>query len=142
MQFNVLQLDKEHWIDFSENAHKIAFNEDRPSDLDRIDYALLVVNEHDAPVAYMTCRELDAKSVYWQFGGALPAVKNTIYTLQSYLAMRDWHSKRYDRAVTYVENTNLVMIKMAMKAGFLITGVKVFHGSILLEHSMEFKNAK
>lgn len=138
MSFRIEKIGAEIWKkNFSELAHKISFQTIRKGELERIDYALLLINHADEPVGYMTCRELDAKTVYWQFGGAMPNVKDTIYSFAGYKEMASWHLNQYDRIYTYIENTNTVMLKMAMKVGFLITGIKFFDGSVMLEHSLK-----
>lgn len=134
---NIVQVDPGTWTEkFSEHAHLICFGKHKNKNLDRIDYALLAVE--DSPIGYMTCRELDKDTVYWQFGGAFPGTKDTIKSFRAYQAFRDWHSTRYKRVVTYIENNNFVMLKMAMKIGFLVTGIRNFKTNILLEHTLEF----
>lgn len=129
------------WIILSENAHSAVFGTYKPKEWDRIDYALLALRDEEV-LGYVTCREFDSQTLYWQFGGMLPHLRNTITSFQCYLAFRDWTKNKYERVVTYIENTNMVMLKMAMKIGYLITGIRNFQGSILLEHTLEFKKEK
>lgn len=132
-------VDAETWKkEFSEAAHKIAFKELKPASWDRIDYALLAI-DGDVAAGYVTCRELDSESVYWQYGGAMPGTRDTIKSFRAYEAFVQWHKSRYKRVATYIENTNTVMLKMAMRVGFRITGVRNYQGSILLEHLLEFQ---
>lgn len=138
MKFKIEKIDVETWKkNFSENAHKIAFSEIWDRNRERIDYALLAISDKDVPLGYMTCRELDEKAVYWQYGGAFPSVEKSIYALPCYKAMRDWHLERYEHIGTLIENTNAPMLKMAQKVGFLITGIRYFGGKILLEHTLK-----
>lgn len=44
----------------------------------------------------------------------------------------------YRRIAFLVENTNEAMLKLAMRCGFLIVGLRTFKGLILLEHVKEF----
>lgn len=136
---DVIKFSAQDWQQYSENAHKIAFNEHKPRDWDRIDFALLVVDA-DKPAGYVTCREHDSHSVYWQFGGAFPGTKESIHAYRGYQAFVEWCRPRYQRVGTLIENTNTAMLKMAMKVGFRIVGVRNFKGSILLEHLLEFGN--
>lgn len=142
MNFKIEKLDAKSWAVLSENAHLSVFKEIKPQEWDRIDYALLATNEQGDPIGYMTCREFDSKSVYWQYGGSFPPIVKTIYTMKVYEAFKNWHKDRYERIATYIENTNSTMLKMAAKIGFLITGIRNFKGQVLLEHLLEFKNAK
>jgi hypothetical protein len=137
VNFEIEQIDAQTWTStFSQNAHRIAFGEIREPDKERIDYALLIASNGIA-LGYMTCRELDSKAVYWQYGGAFPSVEKTVHALPAYKALRDWHLERYDVIGTLIENTNFPMLKMAQKVGFLITGIRVFNGKILLEHTLK-----
>lgn len=135
----VFWLAPEEWSKTcAEEAHWICFDEKRPKELNRIDFALLVTDGME-PLSYMTCMELDSKSVYMQHGGALPPAKDTIKAYRAYEKMLSFLRDNYDRASTFIENENLVMMKAAMKQGLRITGLKYFDGKILLEHSVEWK---
>lgn len=124
---------------YSEKAHLIAFGKDKPAHWDRIDYALLMVDRRtNTPGGYITCREFDHETVYWQFGGAMPGTKSTPRSLACFDAALDWARLAYKRITFVVENTNFPMLKLAMKRGFQIVGVRNFHGAVLLEHMKEF----
>lgn len=132
----ILRLTPEEWQDFSEKAHALAFGEQRPQSLDRISYALLGI-EGGSPMGYATCQERDSATVYWQFGGVF--TKNSTASFRAYQDLVEYHRARYERVFTFIENTNTVMLKMAMKVGFRIVGIRYFEGSILLEHLLDFK---
>lgn len=125
------------WDHFSENAHLVCFNENRPKELNRIDFALLS-SVGDKPVAYMTCREFDAESVYMQFGGAFPSVRGTSTSFFAYKSMVDFLSSRYKYASTMIQNTNTGMLKFAMKIGLRVIGTRTIKDQIFLEHWVEF----
>lgn len=139
---NVTRIEKDAWTEhFAEHAHKIAFGEKQSPQDQRIDYALFVVDEGDSPCGYITVREWDSETAYWQFGGALPKAKGNIKSWRAYEASVQWtKEKGYKRIATYIENNNRAMLRFAERAGFVITGVRNFKGSILLEHLMEFDN--
>lgn len=121
----------------SKNAHLISFGEKREPSIERIDFALLAVSEHKA-LGYITCREADAETVYWQFGGPFPGTKGSSVSFRCYQAAVEWCKLRYDRVYTFIENSNKAMLKMALEVGFLIVGVRVFKGQILVELLLEF----
>lgn len=135
----VIKFSAHDWKQYSEDAHKIAFSAHKPREWDRIDFALLVVTD-EQPMGYVTCREHDAHTLYWQFGGAFPGTKDTILSFRAYQAFIDFCKPRYHRIVTLIENKNTVMLKMAMKVGFNIVGIRTFKGDILLEHLLEFSH--
>lgn len=128
---------REEWAVFSEDAHKICFNELKPASFDRIDFALLCVDS-GKPCAYVTCRELDPDTVYFQFGGAFPETRGTLSSWKCYEKVTDFARTKYRRITTLIENNNVVMLKFAMKMGYRIIGIRNFGGSILLEHVLEF----
>lgn len=136
--FKIVHYSAKEWASVSEEAHRIAFGTIKPASMDRIDFAILVTKE-DVAVGYITCRETDNKTLYWQHGGAFPGTKDSIYSWPAYaLCMDHCQGMGYDRVTTLIENTNLVMLKMAMKVGFKIIGVRNYKGAILLEHLKEF----
>ena len=136
----VLVIGADEWKEkYSEQAHLIAFGKNKPASWDRIDYALLMVEaKTKTPSGYITCREFDHETVYWQFGGAMPGTKSTPKSLACFDAALDWAKETYRRVTFVVENTNQPMLKLAMKREFQIIGVRNFRGSILLEHMKEF----
>lgn len=133
----IKKLSPSEWALYSKDAHAVCFSEHMPTGLERITFALLAV-ENGEPCAYMTCRENDAETIYWQYGGSFPGTKDTTKSFRAYQAFTRWHKERYKRAVTYIENDNFVMLKMAMKIGFKIQGLRYFKNSVLLEHLLEF----
>lgn len=121
------------WKLVSEDAHLVTFNELRPCDMNRIDFALVVWNEN--PLGYMTCREFDSETIYISYGGAF---EKSFKVLEGYKAMIKSLKETYKRATTLIENNNIPMLKMAMSQGFLVTGIKNFKNQIYLELSQEF----
>jgi len=121
------------WRLVSEDAHLATFNELRPCDMNRIDFALVVWDKN--PLGYMTCREFDSETIYISYGGAF---EKSFKVLEGYKAMLNSLKETYKRATTLVENNNIPMLKMAMSQGFLITGIKNFKNQIYLELSQEF----
>ena len=135
----VVEIQKDDWMLLSEKAHLIVFNEAKMAATDRIDFALVTENSRGELMNYVTCRELDSESLYWQYGGSFPGTKGSILSLRAVQALLEYcKSAGYARVGFFVENTNSAMLKMAMKCGFLITGVRNFKGIILLEHYLEF----
>lgn len=139
MDLFVIRLDAKEWEKMAEDAHVICFNEKRPSYVNRIDYALLVVDQKtDKPVSYITVKEFDNETAYWQHGGGFPGTIG-IPVYQAYRACIAYSKERYKRIFTLIENKNTPMLKMAMKVGFRIIGVKNIANEIMLEHLIEFR---
>ena len=132
------RIPKDAWIAMSEKAHLIAFDTHKPVETERIDFACLIKCGHQL-LGYGTFKEMDSGTLYWQFGGAFPGTKDSSMSFKGYQALVDWCGRKYERVYTYIENTNLVMLKFAMKVGYRITGIRNYKGNILLEHLLEFK---
>lgn len=122
----------------SENAHLLAFGTKKSASHERIDFALLCIDGARVE-GYLTAKEMDHETVYWQFGGALPHVKGSVKSLRGYKLFVEWAKSHYKRVQTRIENTNTAMLKFAMHVGFLIVGVRYVQGSTLLELELEFK---
>lgn len=129
-------LSSSEWLQISEAAHLVCFNEVRPSGMERIDYAL-VVEKDGIPLGYATIRETDSESVYLQHGGALPSAIGTTTSFSCYLLVVNYLMENYQRISTLIENTNTPMLKFAMKAGLRIVGIRNIRNSILLENFWE-----
>lgn len=136
----VVRVEKEEWKVLSEKAHLIVFNENKNSENDRIDFALTVEEEESSLLlSYITCRETDSDTLYWQYGGSFPGTKGTILSYRAVQATLRYCQERYKRVFFYVENKNSAMLKMALKCGFLITGIRNYKNTILVEHLLEFR---
>lgn len=135
----VNRIEAQDWKEtFSENAHRICFEKHKPGEWDRISFALIVANGEQA-MGYLTCREHDAESLYWQFGGSFPGTQGTTMTWRGYQAFVEYCRPNYKRITTLIENENVAMLKMAMKVGFRIIGLRAFGGKVYLEHLLELK---
>ena len=136
----IAKISPSEWRVLSENAHKIAFDERKPAEWDRIAFALMAIDEKtDTPMQYVTCQELDIGTVYLQYGGSFPGTKDTIHSLTAFQGFLTYLKGHYDRVFLKVKNSNFPMLKLAMKTGFLIVGVRMFDHSIFLEHLLEFE---
>jgi hypothetical protein len=133
-------LRPDEWAEVSESTHLVAFNEKRDPSLNRVDFALMATDGDD-PVAYMTCYEHDAETVYIQHGGKLPDAGGSVKAFKAYMQMLGrLNEMGFKFGQTMIENTNTAMLRIAMKAGWLISGIRFFDGKILVEHAIQFKN--
>jgi hypothetical protein len=119
------------WNKLAENAHKIAFQEVRPSWMNTFDFALVCFDE-DQIMAYATVIEMDKQTAYMQHGGAMPNVKGTTKTLKTYRAIIDNLKANYKRITTRIENKNVPMLKLAMHEGLLINGCDCYPNEVFL----------
>ncbi len=134
----VERLSAEQWAMLSEDAHKATFETHKPVATERVDFALICTEGRDLK-GYLTAKEMDGETVYWQFGGAFPGTKGTHYTFKGYLAFVRWTKEHYKRIQTRIENTNTAMLHFAAKVGFVVVGVRCVQGSVMLELELEFE---
>lgn len=129
----------EEWKHLASEAHLAVFSEIRSCDFDRIDYALLAVDEADMPVMYQTVIEIDGDSVYWQHGGPFDfSAKNYLLAVNAYKDFIAYAKAKYKRITTRIENTHVSYLKFAMDAGFRVIGVRCLGGDIFCELILEF----
>lgn len=133
----VIKYSQDDWVKLSEGVHLEIFNEYRSKDLNRIDFALVAFEDEKA-LGYITCKEFDSESIYIGFGGIFPDIQKTTKAFSVYCKGLEYLKDHYLRATTLIENTNIPMIKMALKAGLKITGIKNFENTILLEFSISW----
>ena len=136
MSVEVKQFTPEEWYRYAEEAHKLVFKKHRDPWVDRISFAWLAYSGNGA-IGYVTCRELDCHSLYWQFGGALDE-KRGLLAVRGFEAFFQKAKDKYRRVSTLVENSNVAYLHLLMKMGFRVIGLRVFEGSILLELLVEF----
>lgn len=134
----VKQLSPTEWMDFSEAANQICFDHFRSRELNRVDYALLLI-DNNKPQGFTTVKEMDAESAYLQYGGAFPGHIGTPRPIQAFGLMLNFLREKYKRVTCYVENDNQTMLKICMKFGFRIVGVKMFKQQVLVENTLEWE---
>lgn len=135
----VKELTSEQWKYLARDAHGSVFNAEINPDNERIDFALLsVLSPTERIIGYVTCREVDHETIYWQYGGSFPTARASIHVFKAYRIMLNYCALKYKRMTTLIENTNKAMLKMAAHCGLIITGVRTFNGKILLEHTLTF----
>jgi RimJ/RimL family protein N-acetyltransferase len=99
--------------------------------MDRISYALAASDEGGV-IGYVTCRETDSESLYWQHGGAVES-RYGVAAYRGFQAFIDYSEKRYKRITTLVKNDNIKYLHLLMKFGFKVIGLRSFGGEIFLE---------
>lgn len=130
----VEKLSKEQWDILSYDAHVAVFKEKRPVQSNRIDYALLCTDDYKKIQGFVTIREIDHESVYWQYGGTLEQFRSTPVTFKGYCLFAERCFEEGASSIsTLVENSNTPMLKLALKIGFLVIGTKAHEGKIYLD---------
>ncbi len=138
MKIAVLQ--PAEWAHFSEDAFRTVFKAPHNKALDRITFALVGVDEDtDLPVGYLTARELNGEDLCWEYGGAFPDIAESIEVYRGYCLFAErCREMGYARILQVVENTNHRYLKLSMKLGFNIVGVRTIRGETLVEMLLEF----
>ncbi len=135
----VKKLSPHEWSELSKHAHSFCFGYEREASFDRIDYALLAVSEADIALGFITVKEVNAKHIFWQHGGSFPGILGTVKSFSTYVEGKKWCAQFYDSICTYIDNTNVVMLKFAMKIGFRIIGVRRIFDTTLVELFLNLK---
>ncbi len=118
---------------YMQDMYLASFSGERSKEIEVCDFVLIAKDIDQNAVGFITCHDMDSETVYWQLGGALPNVKNTVRVMSHYIHFITWCLGKYKRITTRIENTNLPMLKMALKCGFLIQGTWNFKNKIYLE---------
>lgn len=137
--WKVVKIEEPDWNrGFSENMHRAVFAKVKPREWDRISYALIGVKDEQLQ-GYVTVREHDIESVYWQFGGMLPNLQKSVDTVRCYQHLLAWQKQVSKRITTYTLNTNIAYLKLAMSQGFRIVGTRTTQGEIYVDLLLEFE---
>lgn len=133
---NITVYNRQEWLNLSEYAHLICFNEKGRGEIDRCDFAIMVIDD-DVPLMYATIKEHDSLTAHLSFGGAFPSCKGTPRSVKAYDLIMDYLRNRYKYVTMYVKNTNAPMLKFGLRAGFIITGIDYRHKETYLIHVLE-----
>lgn len=132
---NLKRLSLEEWNVLSREAHMAVFREERDPSLNTFDFALLVTDENDKPIAYSTVVLLDTKTAYMQHGGAFPESLGTIKVARAYHLMMTYIKESHLRISTRVRNINVPMLKLALSAGMIVNGIDILERETFLNLS-------
>lgn len=138
MSMVIHRMGAPEWRVLAERAHFVCFGKRLKPGWGRVDFALVGMGA-DAPVGFITCREENSETVYLEFGGAFPETKGTAAVWRCYQQGIEYLLERYPRLTTSIENKNTAMLKLAMKVGFRIVGVRNFRGKVMLEHDLSME---
>lgn len=136
MKVEVVRYTPAQWYALAEDAHRAVFGEIFQPWLDRIDFALLGT-VGGRITGYATCKERDAETLQWQFGGIVDKSRS-FDAVRGFHALLDESRRAYGRVLTFVKNDNVGCLHLAMKHGFRIIGVRNFKNEILCELMLEF----
>jgi hypothetical protein len=132
-------LELHEFNQIAENAHLLAFHEERSQRVNTYDFALLVEDEKtDTLLGYMACMEVDAESVWILHGGAFPPAKNNSRAVQGFNLMVSYLKQNYARAKLDTLSSNIAMIKLAYSAGFMIAGTDLQGPNLYVILAAEF----
>lgn len=138
----VHKLSLDVWRSLAPEASLVVFGTRRPAEIDRIDYALMIERKDTGkPAGYATVQELGEGVAHIQFAGAFPETRATLHTVRGLMVGLTFLKEQYTAVNCRVENTNTPMLRLAMRVGFKIVGVRMHEGRVLLDHTLEFCNA-
>lgn len=134
MKIDVKAINKQDWRTLAVGAHLAVFNETWTPDRERIDFALLTVDEENKMIMYATIREMDSQSAYIQYGGSFPDYRGSVHSIDSFRAILKWLFDHYVNVSFFTENTNWAMLKFAIREKFRVICTRTFDGHVMLEH--------
>lgn len=140
MILEVVKISAEEWANICESTMSYSFKDEHwPMEKTRANFALIVQNsETKVPYCFSTLIEFDSESVYMQHGGSFPSAEGTALVGRGYGLMVSWLLNNYKYISTRIWNKNSAMLKLAAKAGFIITGIQANEfGSLFLVHEMQ-----
>lgn len=126
------RMEKVEFDKWAEQAHLVTFNEHRPIEMNRYDFALIATDSGKL-IAYGLCREFDSETLYLGFGGCFPEYQKSRKAVEWYEAGIQWALSNYKRVTTLIENENIPMLRVAFHCGLRIIGVKLFKQQIFCE---------
>jgi RimJ/RimL family protein N-acetyltransferase len=130
-------LPPEEWAPMAASAHRAVFGKLLDPAGERYSFVAVAANDAEDPVGYVAVQERGRGQAYLQFGGVFPPGKG-LPAVRAFLDFLRALRENYSEVTCLVENTNAPMLRLAQKVGFLIVGLKISGGSILLEHRLEF----
>jgi hypothetical protein len=140
MDIAVNRLQPDEWKVLAEKAHLVVFNEKREAEINRIDFALLCLLDGTLQT-YVTVKEMDAESLYWQYGGAFPTAKKSLVAFRCFQKLIEYcFDEGYKRISLYVKNDNFSMLKFVMSHTFTIVGMRTIAGDTFLEFNKELRS--
>jgi RimJ/RimL family protein N-acetyltransferase len=124
MTLEIVKLDAGQWDDICSSTLKYSFGYEWPKGKTRADFAIIVQDKTtQTPYGYASIIELDSESVFLEHGGNFKSTISTSFTFRGYSMIIDYLKEKYRNLSTRILNTNTAMLKMALKAGFIVTGV-------------------
>jgi len=130
-------ISPETWKECSEKVHSIVHQTHRHPEFERIDY-VLVSNDNTDTYGYITVKEWDKDSVYWDFGGSIPTA-SSVKVYNALMEAINFTFEKHKKITMHTYNENIPMLKLAMKAGFRIIGIKSIENNIFCELELEKK---
>jgi len=138
VNLSIEYVHKDQWGKFVKKAHDSVFLQARDPDVDRSNFAVLGMCD-GKPCGWSSFIELDANTIYIQYGGIFAHKRKTTATLPIYRKMHEWidEQKKWTRVLMCVANDNIPMLKIALACGMKIIGTKAVGETVLVEFMRE-----
>jgi L-amino acid N-acyltransferase YncA len=130
-------ITKDEWKNICEKTHAAVFGTIRKIEVDKTDRCILVFSDIGEPAGYATVQEWSSDLAYLQWGGSFLDFRNTASVYRGYSLVIDAVLSEYRTVFTLIENTNTPMLKMALKAGFLVVGTRFNSNRLMVELELQ-----
>jgi hypothetical protein len=123
----IIKITADEWNEISEETMEYAFDESCwGPQMNRVSYAILAQDDKSkVPYGFATIVELDAQTGYIQHGGTFPSSKGSAMGGRGFLKIIEHLRHRYYHVQMRVKNTNIAMLKLCLKAGFVTSGIQM-----------------
>jgi hypothetical protein len=134
---------REDWLKyFADVAHAAVFDPDVVRQEGGFGFALLVIDEEkDEPIIYVTCAKNPAGGAYIEYGGSFPNSRGSQKVLRAFQLVNKWfEEKGFTHSGLMTRNTNKQMNRLALATDYFVTGVHMDDGRLYLDYTREFTN--
>lgn len=132
--------EREYWLEhFELHAHAAVFEPGVSRNEGGFHFALMVVDEEtDTPIIYVTCLKTTAGGVFIEYGGSFPDFRGSMKVLRAFRAVNEWFKiNLFKYAMLATRNTNAAMNKLALADDYFVTGVHTDDGRLYLDYTKE-----
>jgi len=138
----IIPIARDVWLEkYSDDAYITVFGEEPTITKESLfDAAFLVIDEEkDTPIVYMTMKQISTKGVFIEHGGSFPEFRGSPKVRPAFRYLLDYLHSAGSRTISLItRNTNTAMQKLALATGFICTGCNYNGEGLFLEYTLKF----
>jgi hypothetical protein len=131
-------LTPSEWAEIAEVARLKSFGDFRPASFDRIDFAMLLLDDQNRPVGYANGSALTADTWHMKYVAAFHRDVG-IHVMGDFDPIVHGHLRAlgFRRVLTHISPENLPALRFTMKLGYRICGYANFANEPLVELTLD-----